>query len=422
MSILSQQTLLFVTLVGCTSNNPDGPGDAFVASLEEKDGVTILRVGGDPYDMGYQHGDLLHDKLVEGAQWIDASYLALMEPLAEYYGLIDEAYANSFDDVVQECQGLVDAIDDEDVWGMDRCMLLAYGDPVLETLSHQMGCSQFIAKGTATTAGQVIHGRNLDWSEISFIVENPTLIVRHPAGGIANVVLGFPGNISPFSGINANGLALASNEAYGIAVPDGEGHAHSQMSHQMLQSLSTVAEARAFLQAEDHISAEIIAISDATGDAAVFEMAVDGMDERTLSQEDTVYVTNHFLGDVTEPLHEVVTNEDNSVMRYARLEQLLEPGGADSVHGTLDLAAAVGVLRDTYNPVTDVLHSPDLFDGGGTLANNGAIQALVFLPEQPALYVAIGELPLLPNPFVGFTLEWLLGQSNENTPVPLTIP
>ncbi|MBT3220251.1 MAG: hypothetical protein HN348_14285, partial [Proteobacteria bacterium] len=180
--------------------------------------------------------------------------------------------------------------------------------------------------------------------------------------------------------------------------------------------------ARAFLETENHISAEIITLSDATGDAGVFEMAADGMDERRLSDNDVVYVTNHFLEEVTEPLHQVVTNEDSSVMRYARLEQLLEPGGVDSVHGTLDLAGAVEILRDTYNPITDETHSPDLFDGGGTLANNGAIQAIVFLPEQPALYVAVGNLPLLPNAFVGFTLEWLLGESKENKPNPLTIP
>jgi hypothetical protein len=408
--------LLALTLVvACAGGDDDDDsavGDpAFEPSLEYSGAIAVLKVGGTPYEMGFQHGTLLREELLAGAEWLDNSELALLEPLAETYDLVDKAMAASYPEVIEECQGIVDAMDDPS-WDMDRCMLLAYGDPVLEFISQEVfGCSQFVASGEATADGGLIHGRNLDWSEVRHIIDHPTIIVRFPDEGMPTVVYGFPGNVSPYSGMNQAGLATASNEAHGLAAVDWDGPAHTQMQAKILREASSLDEVEAFLLGEIHSSTELFVVSDGnTGEAAVFEMAPDGMSRRDISADGVVYATNHFVNPTTEPLHEAQEPGGNSPARFERLVQLMEPDGVDSVHGGLDLDGAIGVLRDTYNPVTDTLHEPELMDDGDTLANNGCIQSMVFLPGDGELHVAEGDVPIPQNPFREFTLDELFQQ------------
>lgn len=413
---------LTAALVGCAGKDDTGSVDPLFPSVETVGDFTILRLEGTPAEMGRQHAELLREELLEAGAWLDTSELALLEPLAAMHSLDKEALANSYPDVVEECQGLADALADVS-WDMNRCMLLAYGDVVVEVLAHEFSCSQFVASGVASVGGETVHARNLDWMKLDYIIEHPTLIVRKPTDGIPNVVLGFPGNISPYSGMNAEGIAIASNEATGTAYPDGLGHPHTQMARKILTTSHSLSDARSLLEGEDHVSAEILVISDGnSGEGAVFEMAADGMATRTLSPDGLVYVTNHFIDPSVEALNEAPLPEDGTATRYARLAELLEPGGKDSIHGRIDAELAVnGVLRDTYNPVSGETFPQELFDGGGTLANNGAIQSLVFLPERRWLYVASGAIPIPANPYTGFTMDWLLGLSAENEASPASL-
>lgn len=413
--------LLFTACHGNTDDDDSAdPAEEFQPSLEYRGDIAVLRVGGTAYEMGFQHGTLLRDELLDGATWIENSELGLLEPLADYYGLLDEAYANSYPDVIDECQGIVDAMDD-DLWSMDRCLLVAYGDVVLEVMSHEMGCSQFVLRDPATSAGTLIHGRNLDWMKVDHIIDHPTLIARFPSEGIPNLTFGFPGNVSPYSGMNAAGITLASNEAHGLHYPDRVGRSHTQMTRQLLQEAHSLDEVRAFYGAEDHISTELVVVSDGNaGEASVFEMSGEGIAERSLSDGGVLYATNHYVDTDMAALHR--TPGDDSVSRYQRLGDLLEPDGIDSQHGSLDLESAVAILRDTHNPVTGETHAPDLEDGGGSLANNGAIQTMVFLPAEGVLYVADGGVPVPQNSFVGFGLGELLYEPGAMAPDPGEIP
>jgi hypothetical protein len=267
----------------------------------------------------------------------------------------------------------------------------------------------------------VVHARNLDWMKVDYIIDYPTLIVRFPDEGLRSVVFGFPGNISPYSGMNEAGLSLASNEAHGSQYPDRDGHCHTQMQHQLLHQAHSLDEVRAFFEAENHVSAEIVVATDGnTGEAAVFEMAHGGMAERPLSDDGVLYATNHFVADGMTDLH--LLPSVNSASRLTRLEQLLEPDGEDSRYGALDLAAAVGVLRDTFDPSSGETHPPDMDDGGNSIANNGAIQAMVFLPADGALYIADGGVPIPQNPFTGFTLDELFLEEGAVGADPAQVP
>ena len=104
------------------------------------------------------------------------------------------------------------------------------------------------------------------------------------------------------------------------------------------------------------------------------------------------------------------------------MRQLLEPGGTESLYGSLDVPGAISILRDSYNPWTQQWVDPFLVDGGDTLANNGAMQSVVFVPARGLMYVAVGEFPVTVLEFVGFSVDELTQQPGASPPDPASYP
>jgi len=404
-------------VAGCKEDTPPG-------TLEQRKHIKFVRLYGTPYEMGYQHGLLLEEELREGAVFIDNSELWILMEWAEDSGFLEKAWEYSYDDVIDECRGLEDAVDGGIT--ADQCLTLAYGEVVVEFFNenHPVNCSQFVATGAATKDGKLVHGRNLDWDALSFIEENPVVFYREPKGSkLAYLSLGFPGNVAPYSGMNEAGISVASNEATAVSDVSSNGRGHVQMVRQILRNAASLEEAETFLRAQEHTTAEILMVSDAVaGKAAVFEMTASKMGVRYLSDDDIVYTTNHFIEPSMENESKPVEPGYSTWNRLVRLEQLLEPGGDESLHGQLDIEAAITVLRDTHNPHTGETHPPELLDGGGSIANNGNLQSLVFSAADGVMYVGVGKVPAVTNEFIGFSFEQARAGVGGEPPTPETIP
>lgn len=391
--------------------------------VERRGSVWVLRLKGSFYEMGRQHATLMRDALLEGIAYIESSELGLLEPLMQAMGFLDEAFAQSYDSVLEECQGMADVLGTEG-WTLDRCLSLAYGDVFLEHLkSGGPGCSQLVVTGEGTRDGVLVHGRNMDWDRIEYLLKYPVLIVRHPVGRIPYVVLGFPGCVAPYNGMNAAGLSVASNEANSDNDIDRVGRSHVQMIAEVLGTSTSLAQARTFFQSQDHMTAEILVVADGVHDtAAVFEMSANHMAVREMGTERVVYATNHFVDPEMVPYHLAYGPEKSSVTRYQRLSQLVPPEGEETLYGTFNVETTIRVLRDRYNPYTGQVAPEDLFDGGGTIANNGNIWSIVFVPGRKEMYVAAGEVPIPLNPYVGFSLDELIGRPGAKSPPTLDPP
>ncbi|MBN2494367.1 MAG: hypothetical protein JXR96_07255 [Deltaproteobacteria bacterium] len=414
---------LLLLLTACSDGSQE---IQFEPGREERGAIHVLRLAGTPYEMGLQHGRLMASELAEGVEFVntDVDFITLFS-LARHHGFIDDAAAQSYPDILDECRGMAEACDEQGVeWTEEMCLALGWGDVMLEHLQRIIaGCTQFVVSGPAVPGGGFYHARSLDWDDIGYLLAHPTIIARRPEGKLGYAVIGFPGNVAPYSGMNEAGLVVASNENNAIDDIDRQGRSHVQMIRQILQDCSSLEDAEGFLRAQDHTTAESLLVSEAaSGRAAVFEMSASHMGVRELGEAGLLYMTNHFIHPDMAALHEPYGPDASSRTRLARLEQLLEPDGADSLYGHLDLEGAVRVLRDTTNPYTGVTHPPDLFDGGGTIANNANVYAMVFDPNQPAIYLATGEPPIPQQRFVGLHLGELLGTEPEAATAPIEIP
>ncbi len=408
---------------------PEDPGGPpvweswYEPGVEKRGAVWVLRLKGTYYEMGRQHATLMRDQILEGVAYIEGSELGLLEPMMKTMGFLDEAYAQSYDSIFEECRGMADVLGAEG-WTLDRCLSLAYGDVFLEHLkAGGPGCSQFVVTGAGTVEGVLVHGRNMDWDRIDYLLTYPVVIVRHPEGRVPYAVVGFPGCVAPYNGVNAAGLSVASNEANSDNDIDRVGRSHVQMIAEVLGTATGLAEARAFLEALDHMTAEILVVADGAHDtAAVFEMSATHLGVREMGEDRVVFATNHFVDPAMAPYHLAYGPEKSSMTRYQRLGQLVPPDGVETRYGTFDPEGAVRVLRDRHNPYTGEDAPVDLFDGAGTIANNGNIWSIVFVPGRGELYVAAGPVPIPMNPYVGFSLDELLGWPGTTSPPTLDPP
>jgi len=402
--------------------------EAFEPRRETRGRYTIVWLKGTPYEMGYQHGQLLRQELAEGAQVIEKNLLLKgMFALAKDKGYVELARKNSYPWLLEECRGMIDAVGDIG-WTEDHCLVLNFGDVIAEFVRHGEprakdlvpGCSQFAVVGEATTDGRLYHGRVLDWTQIDFIVKYPVIFVRQPLEGEPHAVIGFPGNLSPYQGINAAGIAVASNEVTpkDNTVNDRTGRSHVQLVGELLTKARSLGDARSLVAKTNHMSLELIVVSDgAAGKAEVLEMAPQHVGTLTM-KDGVIYATNHFRDAKTSGLD---NPNDSSTVRLSRLGQLLPKGASASVHGTLSPRAAVSVMRDRINADTGEQSAKTVVDDNKSIATNGALYQLLFDPAARTFWVAAGALPVPAQPFTGFSLGELLGEEGAELP-PALIP
>jgi hypothetical protein len=166
-------------------------------------------------------------------------------------------------------------------------------------------------------------------------------------------------------------------------------------------------EALDILHAAGRSAGELYVVS--SGDenrGVVFETAPEGVAVRELT-DGVVYATNHFEQPEMVALDTPHDPAGSTQSRFDRLGQLLDPDGQDSLHGGVDETLAVQILRDRYNPASGETLPLEAFDVGGSLANSGAMQSMVFVPGEGRLYIADGDIPVPQNPFTGFSFDEL---------------
>jgi hypothetical protein len=181
--------------------------------IENVDGVTVLHLSGSYYDMGFQHGDLLKDKIrqnlriqinyFEQHNW---SYNKILDTWNISKNYLPQCYKD-------EMQGMADGseLPFEDIAVLNTIPLM---------FNHCGGgdksCCEVALWGPITTDGKLYHIRGWDWR---LDIEDPEepgtyfqdlqiLIVRDPDGGYASMYPEFAGDIFSWAGINEKGIAI----------------------------------------------------------------------------------------------------------------------------------------------------------------------------------------------------------------------
>ncbi len=221
------------------------------ACFEEINKVKVLHLKGKPYEMGYQHGYLLAEKIdlmVNRTLLATAAYVAAQTGSdlnkAEEILWMGQKAAEPFlpQEFKEEMKGIADGAKDAGVnvtldqillWNTNYDQWCIYCHPdywqgenqVDNQLANKVedkrgsqqnsikpaggGCSSFSAWGEwAGGDGKLIFGKNEDNFNMPEQLPNRILVVASPDNGIGHAFLTYPGMIGLDGGINADGLAM----------------------------------------------------------------------------------------------------------------------------------------------------------------------------------------------------------------------
>lgn len=217
-------TLLLILLIPFTVFGING-------SIEYNDDQEILNLWGGNYEMGYAQGYLLNQRITDF--FIDYFFNGLGISIAEYnfihsvYWIYFTVPAPYIIEANELLNGIVDAgasiyIDtlSRDMDSTDVLIANSIGDlSYIFSYLNPFGCSSLSSWGNATSGdillnGNIIMGRNLDFTHTEMMLENALIMTVDPDSGKEWVGFGYPGTISCISGMNEDMLAVEMNMGY----------------------------------------------------------------------------------------------------------------------------------------------------------------------------------------------------------------
>lgn len=329
--------------------------------LAEREGLTVIRLKGSPFAMGYASGRLLEKKM----HTLEDEFLVMIHGyvpqswklhVLKTYVTFRNRHLSRFVPLDYRLQifgttrGCPDAHPELGDY-YDR--LLNYH--AAHDISYMMidnplvskaGCTAFGAWGNATADGHLITGRNFDWEAAEVFSRDRIVMLYEPDDGIPFVSLAWASMAGVVSGMNRAGVSITINGAPS-SLPGETATPIALVAREVLQRARNLTNALEIIRTNRvFVSALLLVGSRADGKFVVVEKTPETTNVRE-AQGDTIVSANHFetgkLKDDERNLRYLA--EGTSLTRYRRLNELLQ-----AQHGHLTPERAAALLRDRHLP------------------------------------------------------------------------
>lgn len=385
-----------------------GVGGVEGARLESRDGLPIVYLEGAPYELGYQHGQLLKERVSHSVRDVLGYFRSYLKvPLIKT--VVVNAWLGSAwrqarpfipPDYLEELRGLADG---SGVPLRDLYLLHAVPD-------RTYACSGFAAWGRATSDGRLIHTRNLDWNIHAGIQQYAAIFVVRPDGKQAFVNAGWAGFIGVLTGINDHRISLGQIGAETLEASN-RGMPMVFLMRRVMETSSTVEEAVRLMEETprtvgvnyllaDAAAKRAVAIETTHAQLAVFE--ADDPREHQVS-----YAT---------PMLDVVLRADPAIDPRIRDRQLASGGkprqpGLEPPIGsayTVRYLQQAESIRQSYGWI-DVDTAQQIAQ---SVAPDSNVQSVVFAWPLMRVANAQGTTPAAKTAYREFNLEQLFREKN----------
>lgn len=357
--------------------------------VSQREGLTIVRLKGKPFDMGYASGKLLQGKM----KTLEDEFLVMIHgyvpqewkiKLLKGYVMFRNRRLSdyvSLDDRLQIYGTTLGCPDPHPELGEYYNRMLNYH--AAHDISYMMidnpliskaGCTAFGAWGSATENGHLITGRNFDWEAAEVFSRDRVVIMCEPEDGIPFISLSWASMAGVVSGMNRAGVSVTINGAPSslpgeTATPVAMvARDVLQKAHNLTNALDIIRNTRVF------VSTLWLIGSKADGKFVVVEKTPETTNIRE-PEGDSIVSANHFQ---TEKLKDDKRNlryieEATSIPRFNRMTELVQTNS-----GTINAPRAAAMLRDRRLP-------------GGQFAGNGHRATLNALIATHATVMDLSE-------------------------------
>lgn len=256
--------------------------------------IPVLHLSGAPAAIGKQSAALatanVKPLLAIPRQLLDDGGVGVAWPL------IVQGARRMFDAAPARFREELDAIGREVGLSKDELGSLYVANAMVE-LRRMGGCSGLLVMPKRSDTGAIIFGRNLDFPNVGHMDRLSLVSLYRPEGKHAFASIGFPGLVGVISGMNDQGLCLATFDAY--AANDGsqmfnpQGVPLALLNRRIMEECATVDDARKLLESSPRTTMMSLVICDRER-AAVFEITPKNVVQRAPVQ-DVLICTNHFI-------------------------------------------------------------------------------------------------------------------------------
>lgn len=359
---------LFAAPVAAQSGRPAG-------RMESIGPFRLLRVWGEPEEMGFAHGFLVGKEIVADLNVIIPAFF--------------NGEVQRYEPSLRSLQSLIRIPDRplNELTGMLRGIIAAAGGaaPTVSVLNRPLtlddlvwynsidvlrafGCSGFTVWGDRAGEFGIISARNFDFDAFApSVLNHHFLLVREPAGRHRVMSLAGPGYLGAYTAINDAGAAVFVHDGSAPSAQEPAG-GHRPLMLALQEVLETSEPENVFARARDELGREpspfsymvrvvIPFVPNATAPAMVLRTDAAGVGANPM-REDFCITTNHYLNDAFRPPSD---HHPDSTGRYQVLESRL--GDFVTPETAWQALDAVARARD----------------------NGGTIHSLVYLPERRRL-------------------------------------
>ena len=388
------------------------------AHRETIDGLLVLHLKGSAYEMGFQHGSICRDEILEfrGEAYrymatLVASVMQLPLPLARLITrplLLRQVRAYlpfTPREYVDEMQGVADGAG---VHVLEALLVNAVWEMYLVG-----GCSEFAVRGSKSADGDLLHGYNYDLADPAHGFINPylALIFSQPKDGFAFAQLNTVGCVGANAGLSRHGISVAWDNTY--LRPES-----SLLAGVPRRCIPFELALRRLLQYADSAdsgleimrsylprpAADIIIIGDGSANRAVALETAGSASATREMQEDAVWSANSFVSPTLGPedrrgMPTGDLDETGSRLgRYASYTELiaLSPG-------KIDVPKAIEILRDPYPREKSGYIYPA--NRARTIGRPVTSFSLVMQPKAGRIWVGDPCIPAPLGRYLGFDLH-----------------
>ncbi len=215
---------------------------------EEQEEIKILHLKGKPYDMGFQHGSLLADRINDLIlRALDATVAVISKSIGIDH---DTAWKKMIEgstaatpffppEYLEEMQGITDGVTSKTnckttladiiLWNTMYDQWCLYAHPHYSAIRknesnkcscHEKsnsntisgaGCSSFSAWGNAVKGEMLVFGKNMDNLNLPGILDNRMLVIVDPDNGMGHAFVTHPGMIGIDGGMNSAGITMMTH-------------------------------------------------------------------------------------------------------------------------------------------------------------------------------------------------------------------
>ena len=187
--------------------------------LEDIDGYPVLHLKGTPYEIGYQHGALLREKVQSGLNGVLKQEQG--RELVDVLG-VKVKLSHAIQTIITIQREFVPAKYFDELQGLSDASGLPLQDVrVANFLPELFHCSGFAISGAATEGGELFHGRVLDYAIDWGLQDHAVIIVCEPDGEIPFVNVTYAGFIGCVTGMNARHVSIGEMGGGGIGYWNG---------------------------------------------------------------------------------------------------------------------------------------------------------------------------------------------------------